>query len=100
MVLRYGLAPQVIPVMTSQVLFFLESNFRHAAVLGIVGAGVSDSSWRSGSASSPSTRWCSSSASTCSASRRWTPSPSSSGSAWPEDRETAPAGPRRRASRR
>ncbi|MBR7618720.1 phosphonate ABC transporter, permease protein PhnE [Phenylobacterium sp. 20VBR1] len=39
MVLRYGLAPQVIPVMTSQVLFFLESNFRHAAVLGIVGAG-------------------------------------------------------------
>lgn len=39
MVLRYGLAPQVMPVMASQVLFFLESNFRHAAVLGIVGAG-------------------------------------------------------------
>ena len=39
MVLRYGLAPQVIPVMASQVLFFLESNFRHAAGLGIVGAG-------------------------------------------------------------
>ncbi len=37
--LRYGLAPQVIPVMASQVLFFLESNFRNAAVLGIVGAG-------------------------------------------------------------
>jgi len=36
---RYGLAPQVIPVMASQVLFFLESNFRNAAVLGIVGAG-------------------------------------------------------------
>ena len=39
MALRYGLAPQVIPVMASQVLFFLESNFRNAAVLGIVGAG-------------------------------------------------------------
>lgn len=39
MVLRYGLAPQVIPVMASQCLFFLESNFRNAAVLGIVGAG-------------------------------------------------------------
>lgn len=38
-VLRYGLAPQVIPVMASQCLFFLESNFRNAAVLGIVGAG-------------------------------------------------------------
>lgn len=39
MVLRYGLAPQVTPVMASQCLFFLESNFRNAAVLGIVGAG-------------------------------------------------------------
>jgi phosphonate transport system permease protein len=38
-VLRYGLAPQVTPVMASQCLFFLESNFRNAAVLGIVGAG-------------------------------------------------------------
>lgn len=38
-VLRYGLAPQVVPVMASQTLFFLESNFRNAAVLGIVGAG-------------------------------------------------------------
>lgn len=38
-VLRYGLAPQVIPVMASQTLFFLEGNFRNAAVLGIVGAG-------------------------------------------------------------
>jgi phosphonate transport system permease protein len=38
-VLRYGLLPQAAPVMTSQTLFFLESNFRHAAVLGIVGAG-------------------------------------------------------------
>lgn len=39
MALRYGLAPQVTPVMTSQSLFFLEGNFRNAAVLGIVGAG-------------------------------------------------------------
>jgi phosphonate transport system permease protein len=39
MTLRYGLAPQIIPVMASQVLFFLEGNFRNAAVLGIVGAG-------------------------------------------------------------
>lgn len=38
-VLRYGLAPQVAPVIASQCLFFLESNFRNAAVLGIVGAG-------------------------------------------------------------
>jgi len=37
--LRYGLLPQVAPVMASQTLFYLESNFRHAAVLGIVGAG-------------------------------------------------------------
>jgi phosphonate transport system permease protein len=38
-VLRYGLAPQVAPIMASQSLFFLESNFRNAAILGIVGAG-------------------------------------------------------------
>ena len=36
-VLRLGLLPQVAPIMASQTLFFLESNFRHAAVLGIVG---------------------------------------------------------------
>lgn len=39
LVIRYGLAPQVAPVMASQCLYFLESNFRHAAILGIVGAG-------------------------------------------------------------
>lgn len=39
MVLRFGLLPQAAPLMTSQALFYLESNFRHAAVLGIVGAG-------------------------------------------------------------
>lgn len=38
-VMRLGLLPQVAPVMASQTLFFLEANFRHAAVLGIVGAG-------------------------------------------------------------
>lgn len=38
-VIRYGIAPQVTPVMLSQALFYLESNFRNAAVLGVVGAG-------------------------------------------------------------
>jgi phosphonate transport system permease protein len=38
-VIRFGLLPQVAPVMASQCLFYLESNFRHAAILGIVGAG-------------------------------------------------------------
>jgi phosphonate transport system permease protein len=37
--LRFGLAPQMAPIMASQCLYFLESNFRNAAVLGIVGAG-------------------------------------------------------------
>jgi phosphonate transport system permease protein len=38
-VVRFALLPQVAPVMASQCLFYLEANFRHAAVLGIVGAG-------------------------------------------------------------
>jgi len=38
-VIRFGVLPQVAPVMASQCLYYLESNFRHAAVLGIVGAG-------------------------------------------------------------
>jgi phosphonate transport system permease protein len=37
--LRFGVAPQVLPVIASQSLFCLEGNFRNAAVLGIVGAG-------------------------------------------------------------
>jgi phosphonate transport system permease protein len=37
--IRFGLLPQVAPVMASQSLFCLEGNFRNAAVLGIVGAG-------------------------------------------------------------
>jgi phosphonate transport system permease protein len=36
---RFGLLPQVLPVMLSQALYFLESNTRSASVLGIVGAG-------------------------------------------------------------
>lgn len=38
-VIRFGLLPQVAPVMASQCLYYLEGNFRHAGVLGIVGAG-------------------------------------------------------------
>ncbi|KAF0117266.1 MAG: hypothetical protein FD163_2351 [Hyphomonadaceae bacterium] len=38
-ILRFGLVPEVLPVMASQSLYVLESNFRHAAILGIVGAG-------------------------------------------------------------
>lgn len=36
---RFGLLPQVLPVMTSQVLYFFESNTRSATIIGIVGAG-------------------------------------------------------------
>lgn len=36
---RYGLAPQVLPVMLSHVLYFFESNVRSASILGVVGAG-------------------------------------------------------------
>ena len=38
-VIRYGVAPQVTPVILSQALYYLESNFRNAAILGVVGAG-------------------------------------------------------------
>jgi phosphonate transport system permease protein len=37
--IRFGLMPQVAPIMSSQSLYMLESNFRNAAILGIVGAG-------------------------------------------------------------
>jgi phosphonate transport system permease protein len=37
--LRFGLLPQVLPVMLAQALYFLESNTRSAAILGVVGAG-------------------------------------------------------------
>jgi phosphonate transport system permease protein len=36
---RFGLAPQVIPVIVSQVLYYFESNTRSATIIGIVGAG-------------------------------------------------------------
>ncbi len=36
---RFGLVPQVFPVMASQVLYFFESNTRSATIIGIVGAG-------------------------------------------------------------
>lgn len=36
---RFGLLPQVIPVMASQVLYYFESNTRSATIIGIVGAG-------------------------------------------------------------
>lgn len=38
-VMRLGVLPQVLPVITSHVLFFFESNVRSATILGIVGAG-------------------------------------------------------------
>jgi phosphonate transport system permease protein len=36
---RFGLLPQVLPVMLSHVLYFFESNVRSASILGVVGAG-------------------------------------------------------------
>jgi len=37
--IRFGLMPQVLPVIASQVLYFIESNTRDATIIGIVGAG-------------------------------------------------------------
>lgn len=39
LVVRFGLIPQVMPVMLAQALYFFESNVRSAAILGVVGAG-------------------------------------------------------------
>lgn len=36
---RFGLLPQVLPVMAAQVLYYFESNTRSATIIGIVGAG-------------------------------------------------------------
>jgi phosphonate transport system permease protein len=36
---RFGLLPQVIPVLASQILYYFESNTRSATIIGIVGAG-------------------------------------------------------------
>jgi phosphonate transport system permease protein len=37
--IRFGLLPQVLPVIAGQVLYFFESNTRSATIIGIVGAG-------------------------------------------------------------
>ncbi len=37
--IRFGLIPQVLPVIAGQVLYFIESNTRSASIIGIVGAG-------------------------------------------------------------
>jgi phosphonate transport system permease protein len=39
LVIRFGLLPQVLPVLLAQVLYAFESNTRSAAILGVVGAG-------------------------------------------------------------
>jgi phosphonate transport system permease protein len=36
---RFGILPQVLPVMLAQALYFFESNIRSASILGVVGAG-------------------------------------------------------------
>ena len=36
---RFGMLPQILPVIVSQVLYFFESNTRSATIIGIVGAG-------------------------------------------------------------
>jgi phosphonate transport system permease protein len=38
-VIRFGIVPQVLPIVVSQVLYFFESNVRSATIVGIVGAG-------------------------------------------------------------
>lgn len=37
--IRFGLIPQVLPVIAGQILYFIESNTRSATIIGIVGAG-------------------------------------------------------------
>lgn len=37
--IRFGLIPQILPVIASQVLYFIESNTRSSTIIGIVGAG-------------------------------------------------------------
>jgi phosphonate transport system permease protein len=37
--IRFGLMPQVLPIIAGQVLYFIESNTRSATIIGIVGAG-------------------------------------------------------------
>lgn len=37
--IRFGIIPQVLPILISQVLYYFESNTRSATIIGIVGAG-------------------------------------------------------------
>lgn len=37
--IRFGIVPQIIPLIASQVLYYFESNTRSATIIGIVGAG-------------------------------------------------------------
>ena len=37
--IRFGMIPQVLPVISSQVLYYIESNTRSSTIIGIVGAG-------------------------------------------------------------
>ena len=37
--IRFGVVPQILPVIASQLLYFFESNTRSATIIGIVGAG-------------------------------------------------------------
>ena len=37
--IRFGIIPQVLPVLISQILYYFESNTRSATIIGIVGAG-------------------------------------------------------------
>ena len=37
--IRFGIVPQVLPILASQVLYFFESNTRSATIIGVVGAG-------------------------------------------------------------
>jgi phosphonate transport system permease protein len=39
LVVRFGMLPQVLPVMLSNALYYFESNTRSATILGVVGAG-------------------------------------------------------------
>lgn len=38
-IIRYGILPQILPVILSNALYFFESNTRSATILGVVGAG-------------------------------------------------------------
>ncbi len=37
--IRFGIVPQVLPILASQVLYYFESNTRSATIIGVVGAG-------------------------------------------------------------